>query len=68
MEQNQRQETRLLALLGILPVIWLALLAAPHFGNGLPSLLSGITESVRHPFRIVWCGNSLRCVLLFLLA
>lgn len=68
MEQNQRQETRLLSALGILPVTWLALLTAPHFGKGLPSLLVGFAESVSHPFRIVWCANSLRCVLLFLLA
>ena len=55
MEQNHRKEDRLLMALGVIPVVWLALLAAPHFGNGLLSVFQGLSESVRTPFRITLC-------------
>ena len=67
MEQNHRKEDRLLAALGVIPVVWLALLSAPHFGSGLLSVFRGLSESVRTPFTIIWCENSLRCILIFLL-
>ena len=67
MEQNHRKEDRLLAALGVIPVVWLALLSAPHFGSGLLSMFQGLSKSVRTPFTITWCENSLRCILIFLL-
>lgn len=59
---------RLLAYaLGIMPIIWLALLLAPGLQNGLPGMISEGGAALNQPFNIHWCGNSLRTVLIFLL-
>lgn len=55
------------ALLGALPVVWLALLDAPYFSGGLPSLLAGLTAAER-PFAVRLCADSPRAVLVFLSA
>ena len=38
---------------GILPVVWLALLAAPALHDGVKSLLSEFGTVMRQPFHIV---------------
>ena len=58
---------RYAALLGALPVVWLALLDAPYFSGGLPSLLAGLTAAER-PFAVRLCADSPRAVLVFLSA
>ena len=57
-----------LYLLGAFPAIWLGLLIAPHLSGGLPELVRSFGAVMDHPFHIVWCGNSLRAVLLLLSA
>ena len=54
--------------LGLIPVVWLALLVAPAFGGGLPSLIGNLAEIMRQPFHIVWCEDSLKTVLIFIAA
>ena len=56
------------ALLGALPVVWLALLDAPYFSGGLPSLLAGLTAAAEHPLAVRLCADSPRAVLVFLSA
>ena len=58
----------ILYLCGIIPVIWLALLIAPAFSNGLPWLVRNAGEIFNHPFHITFCKDSLRAVLVLLLA
>lgn len=58
----------ILYLVGILPVVWLALLVAPAFGNGLPGLLENLGTVFSHPFKITLCEDSLKAVLICLLA
>ena len=58
----------ILYLCGIIPVIWLALLIAPAFTNGLPWLVRNAGEIFNHPFHIAFCKDSLRAVLVLLLA
>ena len=58
----------ILYLCGIIPVIWLALLIAPAFTNGLPWLVRNAGEIFNHPFHITFCKDSLRAVLVLLLA
>ena len=52
---------------GILPVIWLALLVAPAFGDGLPGFLSKASVVFEHPLQITICEDSLKTVLVFVL-
>ena len=58
----------LLYALGVIPVVWLSLLIAPAFSEGLPSLIENLATVFQNPFHIVWCEDSLKTVLSFLLA
>ena len=52
---------------GIVPVVWLALLAAPLLEGGLGTLLEGFGTALENPFHIVWCDKSLKTLLIFLM-
>ena len=52
---------------GVIPVVWLALLLAPYMGGGLAGLVRYGGAALDHPFHIVWCEDSLKTVLIFLL-
>ena len=64
MKPENPKQLWLLAALGIVPVIWLALLIAPHINQGL----LGIFNSLDQPFHITWHEDSLRVVLVLVLA
>lgn len=55
-------------LLGIVPVVWLALLTAPFAADGLVTIIQKLPEAMDKPFHITLCRDSLKTVLLFLLA
>jgi len=58
----------LLVAVFLLPVIWLALQAAPALSGGLPALLLQLSEAMEHPFRIHWVANTPRSLFVFMLA
>lgn len=64
--KGNRTEQILAAAFGMIPTIWLALLAAPYMGGGLIGLLNGFANSMKQPFQIILCEDSPRTVLLFL--
>ena len=69
MRQDKLSKTNvLLYSIGLIPVVWLALLTAPAFGGGLPSLIGNLAEIFKEPFHIVWCEDSLKTVLIFITA
>ena len=68
MKSDDRKESWVLILFGIIPVVWLALLTAPFFFDGLLSVIEKLPEAIQHPFRIQICKDSLKTVLLLLLA
>ena len=49
-------------------VIWLGLLIAPVIGEGLPGLVRDFGTVMKEPFRITFCEDSFRAVLLCLAA
>ena len=57
-----------LILFGIVPVIWLALLLAPHLSGGLFSVLKGFSQAMEKPFSITPHSDSAKTMLLFLFA
>ena len=67
MRDNNRQAVLILSVIGIVPVIWLALLVAPSVSGGLPEIIPALAMGFDHPFAIELCGDSLRTVLAFLL-
>ena len=66
MKPDERRVRLIICLLGILPVTWLALLVAPAVSGGLPEIIATFPMAINQPFRIVWCENSLKTVLVFL--
>ena len=69
MRQDKFSKTNVLLYgIGLIPVVWLALLTAPAFGGGLPSLIGNFAEIFKEPFHIVWCEDSLKTVLIFIAA
>ena len=52
--------------LGILPVVWLALLVAPALGDGLIGFLQKAESIFNDPLHIEICEDSLKTVLIFL--
>ena len=68
MKNDDEQSGLILAVIGIIPVIWFALLVAPYLSSGLMGILEGVPEAMNHPFSIRLCGDSVKTVLIFLLA
>ena len=60
--------TRILCLIGILPVVWLGLLIAPAASGGLPGIVVRFPAIMNHPFRIELCEDSVKTVLFLLCA
>ena len=65
MKNDDKQSSLILALLGIIPVIWFALLVAPYLSSGLMGILDGVPEAMNHPFSVQLCGDSEKTVLIF---
>lgn len=55
-----------LCLFGILPVVWLGLLIAPAAHGGLPEILARFPVAMNDPFHIELCGDSVKTVLVLL--
>ena len=51
---------------GLLPVIWLALLVAPAISGGIPAIIEYFPAAMSAPFHIEWCEDSAKTVLLFI--
>ena len=59
---NDRQTAIILSIVGIVPVIWLALLIAPSISGGLPEIAANLATLFDNPFSIKLCGDSLKTV------
>ena len=64
----RKSNDTLFYLIGIIPVIWLALLLAQSLGGGLPELLRNLTSALEQPTNIVWTNKSLPTILICLAA
>lgn len=57
-----------LCLLGVIPVVWLALLLAPTLGDGFAGFVKNAGTVFKNPLHIELCEDSTKLVLAFLLA
>ena len=64
---NDRQSAIILSVVGIIPVVWLALLIAPAVKGGLPEIFSSLATVFHTPFSVTLCEDSLKTVLILLL-
>ena len=67
MKQDDKQAAIILSVIGIIPVVWLALLIAPSVSGGLPEILPNLMTVFNNPFHIEFCEDSLKTVLVLLL-
>ena len=69
MGRDRHKPPILLCVLGIIPTIWIALIAAPALASGgLPEMLTALPNALEQPFNISWHENSLQTVLIFVAA
>lgn len=65
-----KQDNRIyimLTIIGIIPVIWIALLVAPLLDGGLSKIINELPLALSTPFKINIVENSIKTVLIFLL-
>lgn len=58
----------ILSIIGIIPVIWLAILIAPLLDGGLVAIINELPQKISQPFNIQFCENSIKTILFFILA
>lgn len=51
----------------LVPVIWLALRIAPFIDKGLYAFILEFPEAMEHPFKIIWCDQSLKSILILMI-
>lgn len=64
----RKSNDTLFYLIGIIPVVWLALLLAQSLGGGLPELMRNLTSALEQPTNIIWTDKSLPTILICLAA
>ena len=57
----------IISIIGIIPVIWFALLVAPIIDDGLINIINELPSVMNNPFNIQICENSKKTILIFLL-
>lgn len=68
MRSDDGRNAWIFAACGIAPVVWIALLTAPYLSGGLFTIIEKLPEAMAEPFSITVCGDSVKTVLIFLLA
>ncbi len=68
MKRGSVKQTVILCAFGLIPVVWAALLAAPHISGGLVEIMRNLTAALNDPLSIIWCEDSLKTVLIFIAA
>ena len=64
----RKSNDTLFYLIGIVPIVWLALLLAQSLGGGLLELLRNLTSALEQPTNIIWTDKSLPTILICLAA
>lgn len=54
--------------IGIVPVIWIALLIAPNLDGGIISIIGSLSSAFQSPFKVSLCKNSFKSVITLLMA
>ena len=65
MNEDEKKITKVLYFIGIIPVIWLALLVAPYTKGGLIEIIKNGSVALENPFNIVLVENSVRTIFIF---
>ena len=68
MRDNDRQTAVILSVIGLVPVVWFALLLAPSVKGGLVEIIQALPLALNNPLHIEICEDSVKTVLIFLLS
>ena len=68
MKEDTVRTVKWLSILGLIPTIWLALLIAPYVSGGLSLIIKEFPNAINEPFHLSWCSDSVRTILIFILA
>ena len=68
MQDSERKSVIIVSSIGVIPVVWLALIIAPFLKGGLSEIVSGLMNAFSNPFNIQLCEDSMKTVLIFLTA
>ena len=63
---KKSKDSKIIYFLGLIPMIWLALLVAPSIDGGLPSIIRDFSSKMENPFSIVWDKNSVKTIIIFI--
>ena len=53
-------------ILGIIPVVWVAMLIEPYINNGIIGIINNFSKIMENPFNLIWCENSIKTILIFI--
>lgn len=65
--EDEKRITRALYIIGIIPIIWLALLFAPYTKGGIIEIIKNMNIAISNPFKITFMEDSIKTILIFLL-
>ena len=65
---KESKDQKILFIIGLIPVIWIALLIAPSISGGLPTIIKDFPKTMENPFSIVFCSDSIKTILIFIVA
>ena len=67
MRDEVRKDIAMLCIIGLVPVIWIALLVAPYSDKGLVGIIENFPKIIENPYKVEFCQNSVKTVFVFLL-
>lgn len=62
MKQDNNDIEKMFYLIGIIPVVWFALLIAPYINGGLVEIIKMLPEKLNNPLSIEWSENSVKTI------
>ena len=63
---ENRRNNIILYIVGLVPVIWIALLIAPYISDGLVEIIKEFPKAMENPLKITFCANSIKVSIVFL--
>ena len=67
MKQDEKRIRKIFYILGIFPIVWIALLLAPYTNGGLIEIIKNGSIALNDPFKIVIVENSIRTIFIILI-
>ena len=65
MRDEVRKDIAMLCIIGLVPVIWIALLVAPYSDKGLVGIIENFPKIIENPYKVEFCQNSIKTVFVF---